>query len=384
MNAEQGSQRGWRERFLSFGYLQIAVILVLAGVALIYAQAPTEEEVLDRRGLQLAARTDDKPLVRVIRPSMGAHRVQVSGTGSIVVRNGVDLVPQVTGRVIWVDAAFQRGGAFAVGQRLLQIDPSDFELALAQAEADMQAAEANLQLTQANSEAAIANYALLNPDEPVPPLVAKAPQLDQARAQIAAAQARLDIARLDLSRTDFVLPFAGRVVESRAEVGQLLNGGQVFGQVFALDAIEAVVPVSLVQLDLLRPAIGRKAKVRVANVDYAAEVVRVSPNLDERTRFAQLFLRLQDGAQVLPGAFVDALIEGPMLDDSVLIPEAAEQLNERVWTVSGGTLRAVAPRFVNRNANGIVTEAFDVAEGVVLGTVPGATEGLAVNTVDAP
>ena len=73
-------------------------------------------------------------------------------------------------------------------------------------------------------------------------------------------------------------------------------------------------------------------------------------------------------------------IEGPRLQNTVLLPEAAEQINESVWTVSDGKLIKKQPKFINRNITGIVVESFSLGEGVVLGTVPGAREGMAVTT----
>ena len=114
----------------------------------------------------------------------------------------------------------------------------------------------------------------------MPPLVAKTPQLEQAQAQISAAQAREDIARLALSRTTFTLPFDGRVVSSKAEQGLLLKDGQAFGEVFASDSIEALVPISPSHLQLISPALGRLAKLNIDGQEYTAQIVRVSTDLD--------------------------------------------------------------------------------------------------------
>ena len=383
-NAKSRFSERFNERFkflrVPTGLLQIMGILVVAVAAFVYAQAPTQEEVLENRSLVLQDRSeDDLPLVQVVKPQIAAHAIQISTTGTVIVRNSVELVPQVTGRIVWVDQNFRRGGQFEANTTLIRIDPQDFELALAQAEADLKNAQSSFKLAEATSEAAIANYALLNPGKTAPHLVAKTPQVEQAKAQIAAAEAKVATAELNLTRTEFSLPFAGRVVATKAEVGQLLNQGQVFGEVFALDAIEALVPVSPDDLNLIQPAVGRAATITIADHQYPAKVARVSPDLDDRTRFAQLFLAFDDGANVLPGSFLDVEIEGPKVSNSLLLPEAAEQSNQSVWVLSDGRLKKVSPKYINRIDGGILTEAFDTASGVVLGTVPGGVEGLAVS-----
>ena len=174
--------------------------------------------------------------------------------------------------------------------------------------------------------------------------------------------------------------FEGRVVDSQAEVGQLLNQGQKFGEAFDIKSIEALVPISPRDLENIQPAVGRTAKVRIGVQDFNAKIARVSPNLDERTRFAQLYLDIESVGNLYPGSFIDVTIEGPRLQNTVLLPEAAEQINESVWTVSDGKLTKKQPKFINRNVTGIVVESFSLGEGVVLGTVPGAREGMAVTT----
>jgi RND family efflux transporter MFP subunit len=366
---------------LPIGIIQIVVIGIVAVIAFYYAQAPSEEELLKASAIAIAPQSNTGAVyVSVAQIKPQDHSVEVRGTGSVVVRNSIDLVLQLSGRVVWVSETFRKGGSFRAGQSLLRIDPRDFELAVAQAEADRLAAESNYQLAKAESEAAIANYAILHPEKNVPPLVAKTPQVDQAKAQIAAASAREQIALLDLMRTDFSLPFDGRVVDSQAEVGQFLNQGQTFGEVFDVASIEALVPISPSDLSILQPAIGRRASVSLGGFQLQATVARVSPNLDERTRFAQLYLALENATDVYPGTFFNVVVEGPRLENTMLLPEAAEQINESVWVVSGNQLKRSQPRFINRQTSGVIVESFDSADGVVLGTVPGAKEGMIVTT----
>ena len=54
-----------------------------------------------------------------------------------------------------------------------------------------------------------------------------------------------------------------------------------------------------------------------------------------------------------------------------------------VWIVEGGALKAAHPRILGYADGGLVVEAFDTGEGVVVGTVTGAREGLAVEVGDA-
>ena len=362
------------------GVTQIATVLALVVVALVFSRerggAPAPGAGPGARPQSAAA-----PLVNVILPRVQTAAVSVEATGTVTARSYVALTPQVGGRVIEVSDALRDGGAFAANQTLLVIDPEDFVLAFNQAQADVAGALADMRLRRAESEAASANYRLLHPGEQVPPLVAKLPQIAQSEARLAAARAREAIAALDLSRTRFSLPFAGKVTQTTAELGQILTRNQPFGQAFAFDALEVTAPIGQEDLRRLAPAAGRHATVQSGGVTFAATVERVSAELDERTRFARLFLSLDGAARIPPGTFVDVVVQGPTLQDVFVLPEAAEQAGGRVWRVVQDQLAQQDLTILGRSADGLQVAAFDPGQGVVVGAAPGAREGLAVRVL---
>ncbi len=363
------------------GLLQIFGIVALVGMAIWFSRedkggsAPSEA-LMAASGA--APNTQATPTyVAVVLPEAQPVRVEVGATGSVAVRNYLALTPQVSGRIQSLSPALRVGGEFAANQELLRIDPADYELALAQANADLASARANLLLLQAQRDAAVTNYALLNGNKPVPPLVAKQPQILQGQAQIEAAQARVSIAKLNLTRTKFSLPFAGKVTATTAEVGQLLAQGQSFGQAFANDSVEIVVPIATADLELLQPAVGRMAQIRTEKKSLSAKVVRQAAQLDERTRFSRLFLQT-DRPELIPGTFAQVTLYGPQVTAALALPVAAEQADGRVWTVRAGSLAAVTPDIIYRNNQQVFVQPFVLDDGIVVGTVAGGFEGMPV------
>lgn len=318
------------------------------------------------------------PIVQTVVPDLRPSRVTVDATGTVNVRSYVGLSTQVTGRVVSVSPALRPGGSFEADEILLTVERRDFELALDQAKADVASAQSQVLLAQAEGDAARQNYALLNPGQPVPPLVAKLPQIAQGRAQLQAAQARRDIAELDLSRTQFTLPFAGRVTETSAEIGQMVSRGQSFGQAFSVESVEVTVPVSQIDLSRLQPVEGRSVTVSSDEKTFVAVVERVSAELDGRTRFAKLFLSLQNEISITPGAFVDVVVQGPTVEKTFVLPESAEQGGGYIWWVNEGTLAQHNPKILARTGSNLIVEAFNAGQGIVVGPVPGAFEGLKV------
>jgi RND family efflux transporter MFP subunit len=370
------------------GGSQIIAIFAAIFVAIVFsredAQAVSDPEPFRAAALPVASPLrddpDSAPLVRVIDPTAQENTLTIGTTGSVGVRSYVNLVPEVSGRVVEVSRQLRAGGRISPNAMLLRIDPREYQLALDAAEADLASAQSRLLLRRAEAEAAINNYALLNPGAAVPPLVAKVPQINQAMAETDAARARVERARLDLDRTIISLPFAGRISDASIEVGQMLNQGQSFGRAYSSDSIEISVPLSQDDIARLENPVGRFALVRASGKELRARVERVAAELDERTRFGRLYLSFDTDQTLPPGTFVEVKLIGPGKTDTFLLPESAEQSTGQLWQVSAGRLQLVTPNILARTSEGLVVEAFSVDQGVVIGGVPEARPGKLVRT----
>lgn len=368
------------------GILQIALILLLMAVAVYYSRAPSVPASVQGMAGMTAADVAPAPNVAIITPLAGANAVVVEGNGAVGVSSSVDLVTQVTGRIARMDPAMVVGGAFEAGDILVELEQDEFLLQLRQARADVEVQTANLLLQQAKSDAAVRNYALVNPNKTVPSLVALRPQIAQAEAQLLAAESRADIAQLNLQRTRFFLPFDGMITRSSAQIGQLISNGKSFGQAYALNSVELVVPIAQSDLAQIAPVKNRRVQILTDGQRFDAFIDRASAELDSRSRFARLYVPLpQDptdsAAKLKPGMFADVIIEGPEHQNSLVIPEAALQAGDLLLYVRGGTLREHRPNVLGRNPDGIVIEGFDIGEGIVIGNVSGISAGMPVATI---
>ena len=379
---------GTSSRGRLIGSLQVVLVLLLMAAAIYYSRAPATPT--SAGGMSSPLVVDAAPLasVTVITPIAGVHQVTVTANGSVGVTTYVDLIPQVSGRISQLAPSLAVGGRFRAGETLAVVEQDEFLLKLRQAAADVEVQRANLQLQQAKSDAAVQNYALINPNRNVPALVALGPQIAQAQAQLQAAKSREDIAKLELQRTRFTLPFDGMITRSSAQLGQLVSNGKAFGQAYATDSVELVAPIAQSDLAQLAPVENRRVQVFIAGNQFEASIDRVGAELDPRSRFAKVYIPLSqtmlkntDGADDLlkPGMFADLVIEGPAHANSLLLPEAALQGSGAIWVVRGGRLQDVQPTLLGRNADGIVVAGFDIGEGIVIGSIAGAQAGTPVS-----
>ena len=179
------------------------------------------------------------------------------------------------------------------------------------------------------------------------------------------------------------------MVNSDVEIGELVGPPEQIGETARLGvayrsgALEVDAPIEANDLRYLEPVIGRTASIRTNTGTYDAEVVRVSSVVAPRTRLASLFLRFSgdEPPESLPppGSFAEVRITGPSYEQVYVLPESAAQGQDTVWVVRDGALARFEPNTLGRTEVGWVVDVFDAAEGVVVGTLPGAVDGLAVS-----
>ena len=386
-NSDDSKGRPSQSRWL--GIVQIVLILAVVAVALYFARAPDRVE---RDSVSTLSAEDTKPVVSVVQPAQTGQALTVALTGSVSLSERARLMSEVAGRVIWVSPKFRNGGSIEANERFVKIDPTEYELRVKAAESAVEAAEAQVRIERTRIEEHARAYMHDNPDAEAPDWIRGRPHIERARADLMKARAELELARLQLARTDISLPYPSRVVASQVEVGEyvgpdLAGASPHLGVVYRAQALQIDAPIEPRKLAYLTPVIGRAAKVHTRGGTYDAEVVRVSSVVAPQSRLATVFLRFSEDhapdSLPLPGTFARIAIAGPSYEDVYVLPESALQEHGSVWVVQDGTLRGFEPLTLGRTDEGWVVEVFDAADGVVVGTLPGAREGLVVTVAQA-
>ncbi|MEM6797711.1 MAG: efflux RND transporter periplasmic adaptor subunit, partial [Acidobacteriota bacterium] len=324
----------------------LSVLVLLIGVggaaALILSRTPPERRPTPALG----------PLVEAVQVTPGTFPIAVEGQGEVGARTRVEVLPEVSGRVIEVHPNLVTGGRLRAGETLVTLDPRDYELAVESARASIAGAETLIEQEQAEAEAALAEWRAVHGDAEPPKLLVREPQVRRLEAERAAAEAQLASARLNLERTRIRLPFDAIVQRESVDRGQFLNQGRAVATVYGTDAVEIRVPLDDAELrwfDLPRGAgSGPKATVSAEFAgqrrSWPGRVERLEGEVDPRTRQVHLVVRVDDpfdgdGPPLLPGTFVDVEIEGRALENVLKIPRHALRPGDVVWTVKDGALK---------------------------------------------
>lgn len=293
-------------------------------------------------------------MVRVIRVQQQTVQLNVSSQGTVTPRTASALVAQVAGRITAVSPSFVAGGFFEKGAVLLSLDSSDYELAVTQAKYQVAQGELTLELEEQQAQIAREEWRRLNDGE-IPALVAREPQLKQAKAALEAAQATLAQAELNLQRTQISAPFAGRVRVKTVDVGQYVTPGMALAQIYAIDYAEVRLPLpdnDLAFLDMPFAFRGaptvRKGPEVTLTANFAGEnqawkgyLTRLEAEVDPRTRMVHAVVRVENPygmsmstrPPLTVGLFVQAEISGKKIKNVAVLPRSALRNENEVLVV---------------------------------------------------
>ena len=255
---------------------------------------------------------EEKPIAAPLVEAFTAHpedlRMIVYGFGTAQPKVSVQVVPQVSGRVVASHADFVAGGFFKAGEPLVRIEPDDYELAVENASALVAQAEYMLRQEEAEALVARTEWEQLHGDKKPPsPLVLRLPQIKNAKAQLQAAQSLLSRAKLDLERTAISMPFDGRVVTKNVDQGQYVTPGQPIATVYGTDVIEIIVPLEDKELEWFDAPLGytngnmendRAGAAAVVTAEFAGSthswkgrIVRTQGRIDAASRMVAPHVR---------------------------------------------------------------------------------------------
>jgi RND family efflux transporter MFP subunit len=334
------------------GLIQLLLVVAIIIVGLIIAVL----FILYRKKPQRQEQAVLAPLVKVERLDRRDIRMIVRGYGTVSPRLEVEIVPQVSGKVVWVNPQFKAGGFIRRGEMILKIDPRDYELAVRQANAAVAEAQVMLDLEKAEAKIAREEWQQLHPSqEPDSPLVFREPQIRQAQARLESANAVLATADLNLERTKLSLPVDAMMMSERVDLGQYVMIGQSVGAAYGIESMEIEVPLEDKELAWFNipestflvdgasnPPKGANARVQAdfagsSNV-WQGSVVRTTGQIDKTSRLISVVVEVSEpfrnsGSRppLLPGMFVEVLIEGNILKNAIAVPRDAIHNNNEVW-----------------------------------------------------
>jgi membrane fusion protein, multidrug efflux system len=372
----------------------LPIVVVIAGIIvmaiLVQARPPIQKEDPEPQ----------TPLVRVVRLDPVDVRINIPSQGTVEAQHVSEIVAQVSGTVTSVAPDFAAGGRLRRGEMILQLDPRDYHVALAQSEAAL--AQARTRLARVNAEAEIARreWSELGTGSGTP-LALQEPQLAEARAVVEAAEASLMQARLNLARTTIRAPFDGRILHKRVDLGQFVPAGSPIATIYAVEYAEVSLPVTSRDLALIdlrsigtdsAPRVVLRSELGGAMRQWEGRIVRTAGAIDPGSRMLELIARIDrpfsgealDGLPLQVGAFVTAEIEGVLVEGVFLLPRGALRRDSTVFVVDDhDRLRMRRVEVLRTTAtDAVIRSGITSADRVILSPMETPVEGMTVQVED--
>ncbi|MBC8380143.1 MAG: efflux RND transporter periplasmic adaptor subunit [SAR92 clade bacterium] len=327
----------------------VPVLLVLGAIMLAILMSALKPEPLKAEEPEAALAVKTQILNRT------EVTLSVESQGTVRPRTRTTLISEVSGTVLEVSDYYIVGGSFDAGDILMRLDPTDHEVALQRAKAQLISANALLELEKARAVQAKKEWEMTGrPESDAPILALRKPYLAEAEANILQAKAQLKQAELKLQRATIRAPYAGMVSLKSVDVGQYVTTGSRLGETFAIDFVEVRLPLTEKDLSQMETMSFQNSDVVNTVVlsgsangnpaSWSAVIVRTEGVVNELNRSQYVVARISNPYRLnqtqtastpplLVGTFVTAKLKGKTLDNVFKVPRSALLQGSKVAVV---------------------------------------------------
>jgi RND family efflux transporter MFP subunit len=341
------------------------------------------------------------PVVETMNAIPQSFKVRINSQGTVVPRTEITLTSEIPGKIDFVSPQIQSGSSFDKGDTLLILDQRDFELALIAAQSSMYQAQVVYEREVAESEVAKKEWSNINGGK-ASSLALRKPQLDQAKAALAAAEANYQRALLNVERTFIRAPFKGRVRNEYVDIGMVVSPGIPLAQIYAIDMIEVTLPIAESDIKFLSiPLDGRVVSVSeqpsmVLTSTFAGlsqawrgKILRSAAEIDSKTRMLSVIGQVsvnsskKSSIPIKVGMFVNATIEGKSFNDIYVIPREKVRDGE-VWVLNNEGILSKRNVSVLRyeKDKALISDGFEKGDKVLLTRLDVLVEGMKLEKKD--
>jgi RND family efflux transporter MFP subunit len=364
----------------------------------------------------------------------------VQGFGEVQPAQVWKAIAQVSGRIASMHEKLNDGEIIQQGEILLQIDPVDYQLNLAQAQAQL----AELEVQQKNAVALLdieqRNLALAEKEFNRLKQLVKKGSISQSDTDSAERtllnsrvsvqnykntlalfpsnrkllQVKIDQAQRDLDNTIIQAPFNLRVSDLKIEANQYVSKGEHMFSGDSIDRVEVTAQIAMssiknlfangqaVAIDMLKlnnnisQIAGFKPTVSLdlgndQPAVWEARFVRITDSVDSQTRTIGLVVAIDDPLkQVIPGKrpplskgmLVEVSIAGQVQPDSIVVPRSALR-NGRAYIMDSNKqlqIRSVKTLY-NQQQFSIIQAGIKAGEQLVLSDIIPAVSGMLLDPV---
>jgi len=307
------------------------------------------------------------PVVETIQLSASDQALKIDCLGTVIADTSASIQAEVTGRIIAVSPALVEGELVNEGDVLVEIEETDYRLALLHAEANLLTAQSNLRIEEGQQEVVRNELEMMGeaPSDDYRDLVLREPQLNSAKAAMKSAELAVEGAKLSLERTKIRAPYDAVIVSTYADVGDFAQTSKALLELAATDRylVRASIPLNSLQaLPRIRHAAYPAEITLTDGTTRPAQTYQLLPDLSEKGRMARILLSVEApyasnfGRPLLLNEYVRVRIAGEIVENTILLQRKFLRDGNVVWTINpAGKLTIIPVEILQGYSDEVIT-----------------------------
>ncbi len=287
--------------------------------------------------------------------------------GNIVAQNQVDVISQLSGKIINISPKVLSNSYFEKGEKIFELDPFNYKQELIKKKSELEELRnelksKNLIFDEIEKQQKLSKKNYERKTQLVGDIVTKKNLEDAATelsinnakvldiksniqtilSNIKVAESQVSLAQRNLTDTIYRAPFSGKLDNSFIEVGVEVSAGRILGKILNTLDLNVQFFVGENIYTYIGNILGKEAQVlwKKSNFkkNYLAKVFYIDSAINKERAGLNIKAKLEkisENDPIKPGVFVEAIIQGPTIQESFLVAENSIYEDTFIYILEG-------------------------------------------------
>ena len=287
--------------------------------------------------------------------------------GNVVAQNQVDVISQLTGKIINISPKVLSNNYFEKGEKIFELDPFNYKQELIKKQSELEELKnelksRNLILSEVEKQQILSKKNYDRKTELVGDIVTKKNLEDAATelsinnakvldiksnietiiSNIKIAESQVSLAQRNLTDTIYRAPFSGKLDNSLIEVGVEVSTGRILGKLLNTSDLNVQFFVGENIYTHISDIFGKEAQVfwKKSNFKkkYLAKVFYIDSAINKERAGLNIKAKLEEISEndpIKPGVFVEVVIQGLTIQESFLVDENSIYEDTFIYVLEG-------------------------------------------------